>query len=46
MMRMVQKKLAFDCIGVSYGFGTAEELLSAGAVAVYDDQKILREALL
>lgn len=40
------KEAGIDCIGVSYGFGTAEELLSAGAVAVYDEQKTLREALL
>ena len=40
------KEAGIDCIGVSYGFGTAEELLSAGAVAVYDEQKKLREALL
>jgi phosphoglycolate phosphatase len=26
-----------DCIGVSYGFGTPEELLESGALAVYSD---------
>ena len=30
------KKSGITCIGVSYGFGTVEELLEAGAVAVLD----------
>ena len=29
-------KAGIDCIGVTYGFGTREELLAAGAVAVFD----------
>lgn len=31
------KAFGIDCIGVSYGFGTREELLEAGAIAVFDD---------
>lgn len=29
-------KAGIDCIGVTYGFGTREELFEAGAVAVFD----------
>jgi phosphoglycolate phosphatase len=29
-------KAGIDCIGVTYGFGTREELLAAGALAVFD----------
>lgn len=29
-------KAGIDCIGVTYGFGTREELLTAGAAAVFD----------
>lgn len=29
-------KAGIDCIGVTYGFGTREELFDAGAVAVFD----------
>lgn len=29
-------KAGIDCIGVTYGFGTREELFAAGAVAVFD----------
>ena len=29
-------KAGIDCIGVTYGFGTREELVAAGAVAVFD----------
>ena len=29
-------KAGIDCIGVTYGFGTREELLAAGAAAVFD----------
>ena len=29
-------KAGIDCIGVTYGFGTREELYEAGAVAVFD----------
>ena len=29
-------KAGIDCVGVTYGFGTREELLEAGAVAVFD----------
>ena len=32
-------KAGIDCIGVTYGFGTREELLAAGAVAVFDTLK-------
>ena len=39
------KEGGIDCIGVGYGFGGAEEMWNAGAVAVYEDQKALREAL-
>lgn len=35
------KAFGIRCIGVAYGFGTREELLSAGAEAVFDD---IREA--
>ena len=40
------KEGGIGCVGVGYGFGGAEELWDAGAVAVYEDQKALREALL
>lgn len=30
------QKAGIDCIGVTFGFGTREELLEAGAVAVFD----------
>lgn len=30
------KAAGIDCVGVSFGFGTREELLEAGAVAVFD----------
>jgi phosphoglycolate phosphatase len=30
------KKCGIRCIGVTYGFGTAEELLANGAEAVFD----------
>ena len=29
-------KAGIDCVGVTYGFGTREELFAAGAVAVFD----------
>lgn len=32
-----------DCIGVSYGFGTREELLAYGAIKVYDSLQELTE---
>ncbi len=35
-----------DCIGVSYGFGTREELLKYGAIAVYDDLGVLADELI
>lgn len=37
------KAAGIDCIGVSYGFGTRQELLEHGAIAVYDDLETLRE---
>lgn len=40
------KKNKMDCAGVLWGFGTQEELLSAGAIAVYDTPKALQNALL
>lgn len=30
------KEFGIDCVGVTYGFGTREELINAGAVAVFD----------
>lgn len=35
-----------DCLGVTYGFGTAQELLENGALAVYPDLAGLLEAIL
>lgn len=35
-----------DCLGVAYGFGTADELRSSGALAVFADLKELRDAVL
>ncbi|MCD8218478.1 MAG: HAD hydrolase-like protein [Clostridiales bacterium] len=35
-----------DCIGVSYGFGTREELLEHGAIAVFDDLDVLADELI
>lgn len=40
------REAGIDCIGVSYGFGTKEELISHGAVAVYPDLTALRSELL
>ena len=40
------KEGGIDCVGVGYGFGGAEEMWNAGAMAVYEDQKALREAVL
>lgn len=45
MMRMVQRKAVLTASELGYGFGGAEEMWNAGAVAVYEDQKALREAL-
>lgn len=39
------KEAGIDCIGVSYGFGTREELESHGAVAVYPDLGTLMHSL-
>ena len=33
------KAVGIDCIGVTYGFGTREELLESGAVHVYDSME-------
>jgi hypothetical protein len=33
---MGAKEFGIDCVGVTYGFGTREELENAGAVAVFD----------
>lgn len=38
-------KAGVDCIGVTYGFGTREELLAAGAVAVFDTPQEVEEYL-
>ncbi len=35
-----------DCIGVLYGYGTCEELLDAGAIAVVKDIAELTDMLL
>lgn len=40
------REAGIDCIGVSYGFGTKEELTSHGAVAVYPDLSALQLDLL
>lgn len=40
------KEAGIDCIGVSYGFGTVEDLKESGVVAVFDDQKTLRESII
>ena len=34
-----------DCIGVSYGFGSKEELRDAGALALADTPQAVTEAL-
>lgn len=39
------KEAGIDCIGVSYGFGTEEELVTHGAVAVYPDLVSLRKSV-
>jgi phosphoglycolate phosphatase len=38
-------KLGMDCIGVSYGYGSREELQAAGAGIIVDSVAALREAL-
>ena len=40
------KHHGMDCAGVLWGFGTREELLGAGAIAVYDSPKALQNAIL
>lgn len=40
------KEAGIDCVGVSYGFGTEEELLSYGALAVYPDLETLQRDFL
>lgn len=40
------KEAGIDCIGVCYGFGTKEELVTHGAAAVYQDLTSLRFDLL
>ncbi|MCR5273311.1 MAG: HAD hydrolase-like protein [Lachnospiraceae bacterium] len=39
------KKAGIDCVGVTYGFGTGEELTKAGAYELFQNQETLREAL-
>ena len=39
------KAAGLDCIGITWGFGTAEELLGAGAKAAFDTPAELFEAL-
>lgn len=38
-------EVGIDCIGVSYGFGTREELEAHGAIAVFDDLQALADLL-
>jgi phosphoglycolate phosphatase len=38
-------KAGIDCIGITYGFGTREELVEAGAVAVFDTLAEVEEYL-
>lgn len=38
-------KAGVDCVGVTYGFGTREELTAAGAVAVFDTPQEVEEYL-
>lgn len=40
------REAGIDCIGVSYGFGTRQELLEHGAIKVYDDLRKLAEDLI
>ncbi len=40
------RQAGINCIGVSYGFGTREELTERGAVCVYDSLDELREDLI
>ncbi|MCD8365420.1 MAG: HAD hydrolase-like protein [Clostridiales bacterium] len=35
------REAGIDCVGVSYGFGTREELMRHGALEVYDDLQVL-----
>ncbi|MGI6212022.1 MAG: HAD hydrolase-like protein [Anaerovoracaceae bacterium] len=40
------KKAGIDCIGVSYGFGSDQEMIDCGAVTVCRDLKELKEKIL
>ncbi|MCD8300531.1 MAG: HAD hydrolase-like protein [Clostridiales bacterium] len=40
------RQAGIDCIGVSYGFGTREDLLARGVVKIYDSLKELAEDLI
>lgn len=40
------EKAGIKCIGVSYGFGSSEEMLKHGAIAIAEDTKELTEILL
>lgn len=39
------KAAGIDCVGVTFGFGTREELLESGAVAVFDTMAEVEEYL-
>lgn len=39
-------QMGIDCLGVSYGFGTRNELLEHGAICVFDSLKELKNAIL
>lgn len=40
------RRVGIDCIGVTYGYGSKQELLESGAVALADSTDILRRLLL
>ncbi len=39
------REAGIDCVGISYGFGSREDLLTHGAVAVFEDLRSLSEEL-
>lgn len=39
------REAGIDCIGITYGFGTREELIEHGVIAVYDDLPLLARDL-